>query len=121
MKNLLFLLSVASLTLLSCDKDDDCTPGTLESVIVGTWNVQFDGDQLGEVQFLEDGTFIDNAEALVFNPTDADMSYFVDSETTMRIRVEIGAPVDFTVQVADFSCDEVNISITNLDKELRRK
>ena len=121
MKHFLLLLSLVSLTLTSCDKDDDCTPGSLETVIVGTWNVQYDGDQLGEVQFLEDGTFIDNDEALVFNPTDADMSYFVDSETTMRIRVEIGAPVDFNVQVESFTCDKVNISITGLDKELNRK
>src|SRR5688572_27376037 len=115
------LLSFISLASFSCDKDDDCTPGTLESVIVGTWTTQCNGTESCEVQFLEDGTFIDNEEALVFNPTGANMEYFIDSETMMRIRVVIGTPVDYIIPVVSKECDEITISIATVEYDLDRK
>src|SRR5688572_2738722 len=121
MKNLLLLLSLVSLTLFSCDKDDDCTPGSLETVIVGTWTTLCNGTERCEVQFLADGTFIDDEEALVFNPNGAEMEYFVDSDTMIRIRVVIGSPVDYHIPVTRVECDEITLDIATVEYELDRK
>lgn len=125
-----FLLSLLSLTLLflftSCDKDDDCTPGLLESVIVGEWRVTDGGFTSGNVEFHADGTFTDEDEALVFNTIGAtdviEFTYVVDSQSQLRIRANIGTDIiDYIVQIFSFDCDEVELSISGLNYTLKRR
>ena len=95
MKNLFFLLSVVSLALFSCDKDDNCTPASLESTIEGTWKLECNTNETCEVQFLENGMFIDDSEALVFNPNGDIMSYTVVSDEQILITVPSLGPAQY--------------------------
>ena len=125
-----FLLSVLCLLSLflftSCEKEDDCTPGLLESVIVGEWSVTDGGFISGNVEFHADGTFADENEALVFNTIGAtdviEFTYVVDSHSQLRIRADIGTDIiDYIVQIFSFDCDEVELSITGLEYTLKRR
>lgn len=122
MKNLFYFLLSATLIFTSaCGKDDDCVAGSLESVIVGEWRVTSNGIHDGDVEFQSDGTYIDQDEALVFNPNQTDMEYFVDSPSQIRIRVHLITPADYIVQIQDFDCDEIHLSSVGLDYTLQRK
>ena len=118
MKNLFYFLLPLLFLLASCNDDDDCVPDDLDTVIVGKWDVEGTSE---EVEFLADGTFIDNNETLVFNPDGDDMEYFVDSESLIRIRVNISTPAEYLVPVADFTCDEIQLSVAGLDYTLDRE
>lgn len=121
MKNLLyFFIGLGILATSACNDDDDCVPGFLEDVIVGEWSVSSNGTHDGNVEFLSDGTYLDPNEALVFNPNNDDMVYFVDSDTQIRIRVQLITPADYIIQIQDYGCDEINLSAVGLDYTLTR-
>lgn len=118
MKYLIYFLLPFLFTLASCKDDDNCVPGDLETVIVGQWDVDGTSE---EVEFRADGTFIDNNETLVFNPDGDDMEYFVDSESLIRIRVNISTPADYLVPVSNFTCNEIDLSVAGFDFTLNRQ
>lgn len=121
MKNFLYLfLLTGSVLITACDNDNDCDPGLLEDVIVGQWQVSSNGTNEGNVEFLSDGTYLDPDEILVFNPNQDHMEYVVDSETQIRITVQLITPADYIIQIQDFSCDEINLSSVGLDYKLTR-
>lgn len=121
MKNFLLPLCLVALTLFSCDKDDDCTPGFLESHIVGTWQLECNILETCEVQFLENGTFIDDSEALVFNPNGDVMTYTVVSDDQIRITVPSIGPAQYHINVVDYTCDVLDLEFASIEYHLVRK
>ena len=114
MKYLLyFFLCVGILSSSACKDDDDCVPGFLEDVIVGEWNVE----TFGNVEFQSDGTYLDPDEVLVFNPNNDTMQYTVVSDSEARIIV---GPVHYIVQIQEYGCDEIQLSVVGVDYTLTR-
>jgi hypothetical protein len=127
MKILLCCFLIPGFILSSCKQEEEvCMPDPLETIIVGKWRVTSHGFSDGDVEFMANGTFLDDNEALVFNTIGASdvvgMTYIIDSNTRFRIRVDIVTDkIDYIVQVADFTCREINLSITGLDYTLKKR
>ena len=127
MKNLFFLLlSATLLTLTSCDKD--CEPGSLESVIVGEWDLLVQGVFIGEVEFESDGTLVDPGDALIggeINGVTLDRkSYTVHSDELFTVRAQNlqgTSSINADADVSSYTCDEIVANASGFDFTLRRK
>lgn len=78
----LLLFALGMFTLASCDKDDDSTPDTIKSQIVGTWD--FTSFKLGDTEYI--GLIVDSAyvtfEAMQGTKGDFEQTIsYVDGET----------------------------------------
>ncbi len=110
MKHLLYLFLFATVTLTSCDKDDDCNADNLSSVIVGEWNVTVLGVVAGEVEFESNGNLIDNSEVLVDSEVGDDLSYTVSGNSSITLRAEDATSFqEDTYTVTEFDCDEIKV------------
>ena len=126
MKTILFSLITASLILLSCNKDDDCTPGTLETTIVGEWGVTTLGIPAGDVEFHANGELTDNDDALIAGEVGGvildQKSYTVNSNSSFTLRAENGANfIEYDVDVISYTCDEIKIEVSGISATMKRK
>jgi len=127
MKNLFFLiLSATLLTLTSCNKD--CDPGSLESVIVGEWDLSVAGVPVGGVEFKEDGELIDVNDALIGGEINGNIldrkSYTVHSDALFTVRaqnVQGTSSINADADVSSYTCDEIVANASGFDFTLRRK
>ena len=86
---LLFLLLLGLLTLPSCTKDSDCNNQSLSTILVGSWSISKNNISLGTIEFLDDGTFIDNGSIFGFGILDGELltnkTYVISGSETMTI------------------------------------
>ena len=129
MKNLFFLLISASLlTLMSCDKDEDCNPGSLETNIVGEWNVTITGLPLPvvQVEFRANGDLVDQSgvlvEDVILGMTVESKTYSVPSDTiiTLTASNSLGS-LDYNVDVVSYTCDEIIVIDQGTEYTLKRR
>lgn len=123
-----YLLSLFTLTILlttSCKKDD-CVAGSLETVIVGEWNVTVLGLPAGSVEFEANGNLIDPDGALLDEEINGvaldDKSYEVNSNTSLTLRAENNSDfVEYDVDVTSYDCDEIVFDLLGFEGKLNRK
>lgn len=127
MKNLFFLLlSALVLSLSSCDKNEDCEPGALNTNIVGEWNVTLEGISLAQVEFRANGDFVDQSGYLVPDViagiTVEAKTYTIPSDTMIRmIASNSFASVNYDVDVISYTCDEIVVDVNGTEYILKRR
>ncbi len=113
MKNLCFFF-ISIFLFVSCSKDDNCEATSLESTIVGKWDVRALGSTTGQIEFKADGTLIDPDDALLGGEVNGmvldQKSYTVISDTQFSARAENGSNfIEYDFDVIDYSCDKITI------------
>lgn len=114
MKAFFTLLGLSTLFLFSCG-GDDCDPSMLSDAIIGSWDVQVSGVSQGQVEFLEDGTLIDEDDILVSGSVGMtsldDKSYRINGNDSVTLRAEAGSNFEeFTVTVTSISCEQIDFT-----------
>ena len=114
------------LSLSSCDKNEDCEPGELSTNIVGEWNVTLQGISLAQVEFRANGDFVDQSGYLVPDEiggiTVETKTYTIPSNTMIRmIAGNSFGSVNYDVDVASYTCDEITVDIQGEEYILKRR
>lgn len=127
MKNLFFLLLASTLIFTACDKDDDCDSGSLETAIVGRWDVRVLGLDVGDIEFKANGDLVDDGEFFIDNelPTgtgETVKTYDVKNNTTVTVRAENDTNFEeYDVDIDSYNCDEIQLTAFGQAAVLRRK
>lgn len=126
MKNILFFLIGIMMVIATSCKKDDCEPGSLSETLIGEWSVSLDGDDLGDVEFEEDGTLVDPDGILIGGENGLGepleiKTYALDGEDAISTSASDGTnSITVEYAVTDFSCDEVTLEFFGQESKLRR-
>jgi len=110
------LVSLLTIGLFSSCGDDEetCDPETLtlSSAIVGSWSISSQGANLGEVEFLADGTLVDPNGVMISGEINGmsldDKSYRTTGNETLSLRAESGSNFqESELPITSFGCDEI--------------
>ena len=125
MKNLLFVLAAFSIILSSCKKDD-CVAGELDTVIVGTWDVNALGINTGEVEFKANGDLVDVDDTLIGGeiggqPFDI-KTYVVNSNSLVTLRAEnaSGGSIEYELDITSYDCDKIEFDFGGIPGTFER-
>lgn len=127
MKNLFFLLLASTLIFTSCGKDDDCDEGSLETAIIGNWDVRVLGFDVGDIEFKANGDLVDDGEFFIDNELpvgtgETVKTYDVKNNTTVTVRAENDTNFEeYDVQIDSYDCDEIQLTALGETAVLRRK
>ena len=128
MKSLLFLLIAVSLVLYACEKEDEgCTPGKLETNIIGEWKVSVLDLPAGKVVFHANGDLDADPNILTNayfgSDTLGQKSYVVESDSSVTVTATNNGSVQTSVlTVIDYTCDQINMKTTgDVPLKLKRK
>ena len=122
----LSFFALAILLTTSCNKDDDCVAGNLETTIVGNWRLTLAGATLGEIEFKANGDFIhdDNIlipEQIAGAPVET-KTYSVQSNSLFTLRASNSLSFsDFPLTVTSYDCDEIVTNVQGLEYRFKRE
>ncbi len=114
----LVLLAFSMFSLTSCDKDDDTTPATIKSQIVGTWD--FTSFKVDTSEYM--GVIVDSASVTfeAFTSTQGDFEQtivYVDGEQEdISGKYQIDEDKKEVKMISDGEIEVIKITFTNSDK-----
>ena len=120
-----YFLMVFTLILTSCGKDDDCDETSLSSVIVGEWNLNALGSNMGSAEFRSDGTLVDEDDILISGEINGivleDKTYTISGDSLITLRVATGSnALTAELPVTSFDCNEIQSSVAGIDVSFNR-
>ncbi|MEO6132777.1 MAG: hypothetical protein ABIQ02_13090 [Saprospiraceae bacterium] len=125
----LFITSLLCITLLltiSCKKDE-CTPGNLDTNIIGSWNVTSVAGDLGTVEFHANGTLVDSNNALIaaesMGQLLSEKTFMVPSNTTVHIHASNTSgttSINNDYSVTSYTCNQIFVSLQGFNVILTR-
>jgi len=122
-KSLILVLVLSAIFIASCDKTTPCTPPSVTTNIVGSWNTP-DNES---VEFQANGTLIDNNSAIigghVNNDTFSVKTYTIttDSLSVVAASATTTNSLSYTFPITDNKCDEITLSMLGLSYKLSRQ
>lgn len=126
MKNLLVVFAALLIILSSCNKDEDCVAGDLDTNIVGTWDVIAVGTNTGQVEFKANGDLVDPDDALIGGESGGQpfdiKTYVVSSNSLLTLKAEnnLGGSVEYDLDITNYDCDKIEFELLGFTGSLNR-
>jgi|GEM_PF-3128695 len=121
-----YLLVAFTVIFSSCGKDDDCDATSLSTAIVGEWDLNANGSNMGSAEFRSDGTLVDEDDVLFSGEINGvvldEKSYTVSGDSLITLRIESGSNfLTADLSVTGYDCDEIRIDIFSTPATLNRR